>query len=96
MWGRILKKLAHFQTMEYLKFSFTTAKEHVVDTVGMGVLIVEHTNTRYQNKNENLSSRDGKLNTFILAPSKYFSYMYYLLMILFAEKCPFCVYLKKF
>ena len=89
LWGRIQKKLAHFQTMEYLKFSFTTAKEHVVDTVGMGVLIVEHTNTRYQNKNENLSSRDGKLNAFILAPSSILSYMYYLLMILFYRKMSF-------
>ena len=82
LWGRIRKKLAYFQTMDYLKFTFTTAKDQIIDTVGMGVLIVEHTH----NANESFSLKDGKLNAFILAPTSILSYLYYLLMIFFYRK----------
>lgn len=82
LWGSVQKKLAHFQTMDYLKFTFTTAKGQVIETVGMGVLIVEHTH----NTNEKISLKDGKLNAFILAPTSILSYLYYLLMIFFYRK----------
>lgn len=58
----------------------------MIDTIGMGVLIVEHTNKRYQAMKEKLSARNGKLNAFILAPSSILSYLYYLIMILFYRK----------
>lgn len=86
LFSRLRKKLYHFQTIRYMKFKFTTAKKQIIDTVGMGVLIVEHTNMRYQNTKDQLSARDGKLNAFILAPDSILSYLYYLAMILFYQK----------
>ena len=69
---RLLYKLRLLGLGKYVSFSLKTAKDHTIDTVAMGALILEHSNTRYDNLKEHLSFRDGKLSAFILSPSSLF------------------------
>lgn len=77
--------------LNFKDFSLTTSKEQTIQTAATGLMIFEHSFKKNKNSflDEEFSLHDGKLNTFILAPTSKLAYLYYLFMVFFLGKINF-------
>jgi uncharacterized hydrophobic protein (TIGR00271 family) len=77
----------NLRKLKYQVINIVTAKGKQIKTVASGVLVLEdYTLFSTLKSYENSSFRDGKLNTFIIAPYSVTSYLYYLLLIFLYHK----------
>lgn len=81
---QIFKKL---KELKFQNYTFTTAKENVIQTAACGVTVVEGyipgKKTLFE---EHLSFHDGKLSAFIFAPHSLLSYIWHMLSLFFYQK----------
>ncbi len=89
--GLFVKIKAFYENLlnlNFKDFTFTTSKDHTVQTCATGVMVLEHSFKKAKNSflDDELSLHDGKLNAFILAPTSKLAYLYYLFMVFFLRK----------
>ncbi len=79
--------LRNLKNISFKPYTLTTSKEHCLNTVASGIIILEHSvkNDKSALKDD-LSLHDGKLNAFVLSPTSLISYFWYLITIFFSHR----------
>lgn len=88
MWDKIKAFWHNLHQIHFDSYSLVTAKDQHIQTAATGILVLEH-NSRSQGANhvnENLSSQDGKLNAFVLAPKSLINYLYFMFVVFFVRR----------
>lgn len=85
---KIQEFFVHLKNLSFKEFTFTTAKDHKIETASTGIMILEHNVKQGRSNliNEEFSLHDGKLNAFILSPTSILSYIYYLFLVVFYSR----------
>lgn len=88
MWQKIQAFWRNLHQIHFDSYSLVTGKDQHIQTAATGILVLEH-NSRSQGANhvnENLSSQDGKLNAFVLAPKSLINYLYFMFVVFFVRR----------
>lgn len=80
--------ISNILNLSFRDFTFTTAKEQIIQTAATGVMVLEHNVKKghYNLISDEFSLHDGKLNAFILAPTSKLAYLYYLFIVFFYSR----------
>ncbi len=88
IFSKIKSFYLNLKNLGFEDYTITTAKGQSTQTAATGLMILEHNSVsvKYNFINEDLSLHDGKLNAFIISPTSIFSYIYYILVVIFYTK----------
>jgi uncharacterized hydrophobic protein (TIGR00271 family) len=87
LWNKIAIFWKNLSRLRFKDYLLKISQDKEIQTVATGISVLEQSFTNSKSKiNEVLPTHDGKLNTFILAPTSLIAYLWYLFSIFITKK----------